>query len=228
MFRRTRLCRFPPTLRTRLIDALNQHSAIHMVGELFNDSTEAMAFPELSVELFGYRPAGRSLTVEDRGVITNRLYVAESLKRADGFKLLYHHLDSVPNDVAGYLKERSDVKLIHLVRRDLLARYVSQLCAGRDDKWQIPKDGDALDQSPIEVEAERFRKNASVCAAREQFYGQLFGGKARTFAYEDLVSQEVARYTYKWLRDEACGALDCFVVERYPVYENSGYSRQIV
>ena len=48
------------------------------------------------------------------------------------------------------------------------------------------------------------------------------------FAYEDLVSQEVARYTYKWLRDEACGDLDCFVVERYPVYESSGYTRQIV
>jgi len=48
------------------------------------------------------------------------------------------------------------------------------------------------------------------------------------FAYEDFSSQEVAKYTYKWLRDEACGDLPCFVVERYPQYENSGYSRQIV
>ncbi len=48
------------------------------------------------------------------------------------------------------------------------------------------------------------------------------------FAYEDMSSQEVAKYTYKWLRDEPCGDLMCFVVERYPVYENSGYTRQIV
>ncbi|MEQ9607436.1 MAG: outer membrane lipoprotein-sorting protein, partial [Kiloniellaceae bacterium] len=26
---------------------------------------------------------------------------------------------------------------------------------------------------------------------------------------------------------EACGALTCFVVERYPLYENSGYTRQV-
>jgi hypothetical protein len=48
------------------------------------------------------------------------------------------------------------------------------------------------------------------------------------FAYEDLVSQEVERYSYKWLRDEACGDLECYVVERTPVYEHSGYTEQIV
>ncbi len=48
------------------------------------------------------------------------------------------------------------------------------------------------------------------------------------FAYEDLLSQEIAKYTYEWLRDEACGALQCFVIERVPVYENSGYTRQHV
>lgn len=48
------------------------------------------------------------------------------------------------------------------------------------------------------------------------------------FAYEDFLSQEVAKYTYRFLRNEPCGALACFVVERYPVYVNSGYTRQIV
>ncbi len=48
------------------------------------------------------------------------------------------------------------------------------------------------------------------------------------FAYEDLLSQEVDKYTYQWLHDEPCGALACFVIERYPVYENSGYTRQMV
>jgi outer membrane lipoprotein-sorting protein len=48
------------------------------------------------------------------------------------------------------------------------------------------------------------------------------------FAYEDLVSQEVDKYAYRWLRDEQCGNLECAVVERYPQYENSGYTRQII
>ena len=47
-------------------------------------------------------------------------------------------------------------------------------------------------------------------------------------AYEDISSQEVEKYTYKWLRDEACGELQCFVVKRYPVYEYSGYTSQTV
>ena len=48
------------------------------------------------------------------------------------------------------------------------------------------------------------------------------------FAFEDLTSQEVEKYTYKYLRDETFNGNACFVVERYPVYENSGYTRQIV
>lgn len=48
------------------------------------------------------------------------------------------------------------------------------------------------------------------------------------FAYEDLASQEVAKYTHRYLRDEPCGeGLQCFVVERVPVYKHSGYTRQI-
>ncbi|MGI9627748.1 MAG: outer membrane lipoprotein-sorting protein [Longimicrobiales bacterium] len=48
------------------------------------------------------------------------------------------------------------------------------------------------------------------------------------FAYEDLVSQEVEKYAYRWLRNEPCGDLECDVVERLPQYENSGYTRQVV
>jgi len=50
------------------------------------------------------------------------------------------------------------------------------------------------------------------------------------FAYEDFASQEVEKYTYKYLRNESCpgdAKMDCFVSERYPVDENSGYTRQV-
>jgi outer membrane lipoprotein-sorting protein len=48
------------------------------------------------------------------------------------------------------------------------------------------------------------------------------------FSYEDISSQEVEKYTYKWLRDENYKGNDCFVSERYPVdRKNSGYSRQV-
>lgn len=53
------------------------------------------------------------------------------------------------------------------------------------------------------------------------------------FAYEDLASQEVAKYTYKYIRDEKIktrefpDGVDTFVIERYPAYEYSGYTRQL-
>jgi len=47
------------------------------------------------------------------------------------------------------------------------------------------------------------------------------------FAYEDLSSQEIEKYTYKYLRDEACGELQCFVIERIPVDRYSGYTREL-
>ena len=48
------------------------------------------------------------------------------------------------------------------------------------------------------------------------------------YAYEDLSSQEVEKYKYKWLRDEAIDGRDSFVIERFPQYEHSGYTRQTV
>lgn len=47
------------------------------------------------------------------------------------------------------------------------------------------------------------------------------------FAYEDLSSPELEKYTYKYLRDETIDGNDCFVTERIPRYEHSGYSRLV-
>lgn len=51
------------------------------------------------------------------------------------------------------------------------------------------------------------------------------------FAYEDFSSQEPAKFAYVWLRQEACpqpaATLSCHVVERRPLYEKSGYTRQM-
>ena len=48
------------------------------------------------------------------------------------------------------------------------------------------------------------------------------------FAYEDITSQEVEKYHYRWLRDEVYEGQSVFVIERDPVDPRSGYSRQEV
>lgn len=47
------------------------------------------------------------------------------------------------------------------------------------------------------------------------------------FAFEDIGSQEVDKYTYKYLRDETLEGSDTFVLERYPTDKNSGYTKQV-
>jgi len=48
------------------------------------------------------------------------------------------------------------------------------------------------------------------------------------FAFEDLSSFEVEKYTYNFLAEEQLNGVNTFKVEQYPVDENSGYTRRIV
>lgn len=48
------------------------------------------------------------------------------------------------------------------------------------------------------------------------------------FAFEDLGSQEVEKYTYKFIRDDKLDNQDVFVSERYPTDKDSGYTRMVV
>ena len=48
------------------------------------------------------------------------------------------------------------------------------------------------------------------------------------FAYEDLSSQEVEKYTYNFLGEELLGTTTTLKVERFPLDPKSGYARQIV
>jgi len=47
------------------------------------------------------------------------------------------------------------------------------------------------------------------------------------FAYEDISSNEVDKYKYKYLKNEKINDKDNFVVERYPQYKHTGYTRMI-
>ena len=47
------------------------------------------------------------------------------------------------------------------------------------------------------------------------------------FAFEDFTSLELNKFEYSFIGEEACGEYVCDVVERLPLYENSGYTRQV-
>jgi hypothetical protein len=47
------------------------------------------------------------------------------------------------------------------------------------------------------------------------------------FSYEDLGSQEVDKYTYKWIRDHVVDGKPVWIIERFPK-RTSGYSKQVL
>ena len=50
------------------------------------------------------------------------------------------------------------------------------------------------------------------------------------FAFEDFTAQELNKFTYQYLHEQPCPvntAQTCDVVERYPTYKKSGYSKQV-
>ena len=47
------------------------------------------------------------------------------------------------------------------------------------------------------------------------------------FAFEDFTAIELNKYDYRYLGSEPCGAMNCDVLERLPLYQNSGYSKQV-
>jgi len=48
------------------------------------------------------------------------------------------------------------------------------------------------------------------------------------FAYEDIGSQELGKYTYRLLRNDTIDGRSAFVVQRVPTDPRSGYARQVV
>lgn len=98
-----------------------------------------------------------------------------------------------------------------------------------------------LMRTPADVRSTAFLSHAKLIEADDQWIflpalkrvkriattnksGPFLGSE---FAYEDFTSQEFGKYSYTFLRSDACGERTCDVLERIPLYEFSGYSRQV-
>jgi outer membrane lipoprotein-sorting protein len=48
------------------------------------------------------------------------------------------------------------------------------------------------------------------------------------FAFEDLSSFEIEKYSYRYLAEEPCASLTCYKIENIPLYKHSGYTKIVV
>jgi outer membrane lipoprotein-sorting protein len=139
----------------------------------------------------------------------------------------------------GWLDQKADMKMILRNRQGQQTER-----AIRTRSMEVQDDGDksmSIFDSPRDVQGTAFLSHTHAIKPDDQWLylpalrrvkriasnnksGPFMGSE---FAYEDIASQEVDKYTYKWLRDEKLDGKDAFVVERTPTYKYSGYTKQI-
>jgi len=165
-----------------------------------------------------------TLTPEDSSPESKGLTIAEEADRRD----------------TGWVDQYSDMKMI--LRNKQGQESTRDI---RSNTLEITGDGDkslSIFDTPADVKGTAFLSHTHALKPDDQWLflpalkrvkrisssnksGPYMGSE---FAYEDISSQEVSKYTYKWLRDESYLERDCFVIERYPQDKNSGYTRQVV
>ena len=140
---------------------------------------------------------------------------------------------------AGWKDQAARMKM---VLRDKRGReYVRQI---HNKTLEVRNDGDKaliVFDLPLDIKGTAFLSHTHINRADDQWLylkslkrvkristsnksGAFMGSE---FSYEDISSQEVAKFTYKYLGDEKINGRATFKIEQYPTYRYSGYSKII-
>ena len=139
----------------------------------------------------------------------------------------------------GFISTTSDMKMILINRKG--EKHVRNM---RSRTLEVSDDGDksmTIFDEPADVKGTAMLTHAHGLEPDDQWLflpalrrvkrissrnksGPFMGSE---FAYEDLGSQEVEKYSYKLLGEETVEGVETYKVERIPEYEHSGYTKQI-
>lgn len=108
---------------------------------------------------------------------------------AAGFKLLYYH-GIVDNRVIDHLVSLSDLRVIHLTRRDRLARWLSKARADETDSWYVGKRQETRPSSgPMHLDPVKTLADLEDCELMEERARATFGlERVLEITYEDLLA----------------------------------------
>lgn len=176
-----------------LVDMLATHPDVAAAGELFN--TRMIDEGQLDARMVADVDVASMLRQrrEDPPAFLDAMAARAtgSGRRAFGFKLLYYHMLS-DNRVVDHLLSQPDLRVIHLVRRDRVARYVSQVRAERTDQWWSAASDDAAQRrsgGAVEVDPRMLLWDMQFMEQLEERTRATFAGfRGVEIAYEDLAA----------------------------------------
>lgn len=109
------------------------------------------------------------------------------------FKLFYSHMDFWEGGVLWeYLGARANTTLVHSLRRDRLAQFLSLRKAEMTDQWQLRTGGVAKDCPPFRVDPERLQNFLNYQEKQVERTRSLYKNNSNyhELYYEDLIENE--------------------------------------
>lgn len=174
-----------------LVDALASQSGIECAGELFNPRViEEGSMPWLGDPKQDIEGLVR-LRAADPPRFHARLLADGAARGASwvGFKLLYFH-GAIDNRVVDYLAGLADLKIVHLLRRNRIARWFSHHKAIITDTWYTAAGaGRAKRRQQVEIDAVEAAADFAYVEMMEDRYRAIFDPvRCLEMDYEDFSS----------------------------------------
>ena len=187
-----------------LVGLIDSHPKAFVGGELFNPRiVDDREVPWPVTGLAADVPRLSALRASSPGLFLREVLSLEELSENDviGFKLFYYHAVLCP-EALSFVQSDPAVKVVHIKRRNRLARLVSIIRAEQSDIWGV-KPGERLPEvRPVEIESSRLIQNFEETASREQEFAELLSmHPILDVFYEDLAidPQSVAESVLEFL-----------------------------
>jgi LPS sulfotransferase NodH/glycosyltransferase involved in cell wall biosynthesis len=178
---------------TMLISLINNHSEALTFGELFRspDSigwdvpSHAPASDAAMLAVYRHHPVRflQSMVFRDW----------KPGQRAMGFKIFYYHAREFPfAAVWEYLRNETDIRVLHVKRRNVLAQYLSLQRAHMTDRWSGPSQ-DAI-SAPLHLSPEECQRHFAWVRRSEAEHDAFFARHpVLPVIYEDLLTGQTGQ-----------------------------------
>ncbi|AFZ37812.1 sulfotransferase, putative [Stanieria cyanosphaera PCC 7437] len=172
-----------------LVSLLQSHPQIRAFGEVFTEEEHIYwGYPGYNSEQI------LQLRKNNPIEFLNKVVYRETfpLVSAVGFKLFYDQAKrGQQKNIWGYLQKMSDVKIIHLKRKNILEAHVSHKLAERNNQWILLDNQKELMLEPIALDYDECLQAFEQTKIWETEYEQFFAKykhPIQTIYYEELVS----------------------------------------
>lgn len=168
----------PRTGSTLLHTYLNYHPRIKSYGEVLREKVEqGLSISHQPLSTYVFRPHAPPI----RGV---------------GLKIFYSFFQHPSfQEAFQEVLERKDIKIIHLIREDVLQQYVSLLMARRTRQWSAARSGSDKRDNKLYIDCNDLRNFVVDHYQKQHLFNRLFQ------------QHKVLTITYEQLKEEAVGVL---------------------